>query len=84
MKIFKNIDNFQRFIKNLIFTVCDELGHLKEIFKFPLLPEEEEEFIAYLDNCTSKDSGDLKILYLLSRGRYKNGDQLLCFVMTEN
>ncbi|XP_065200362.1 protein ELYS isoform X2 [Planococcus citri] len=52
------------------FKVCDELGFLKEVFRLPLLPEEETEFLSYLDNCINKDAGDLKVMYLLSRGRY--------------
>lgn len=58
----KNLNEFFR-------LVCDELGYLKEVFKFPLLPEEEQEFLLYLDNSSNKDAGDLKIMYLLSRGR---------------
>ncbi len=54
----------------MIISVCDDFGLLKEIFKFPLSPDEEEEFMHYLDECTNKDSGDLKIMYLLSRARY--------------
>ena len=56
-------------MKNVPFTVCDELGFLKEIFKLPLLPEEETEFLSYLDNSCNKDASDLKVMYLLSRGK---------------
>lgn len=53
----------------LSISVCDDFGLLKEIFKFPISAAEENEFMSYLDESSSRDAGDLKIMYLLSRGR---------------
>lgn len=53
----------------LFISVCDDFGLLKEIFKFPISAMEENEFMSYLDESSSRDAGDLKIMYLLSRGR---------------
>lgn len=61
-----------------MFAVCDGLGYLKEIFKFPLTTEEEDAFISYLDESGNRDAGDLKVMYLLSRARYHISLSFVC------
>lgn len=68
-------------LKYFRFTVCDGLGYLKEVFKFPLTMEEEEVFISYLDKSGNRDAGDLKVMYLLSRARYQTSVSFLKYIL---
>ncbi|XKL61083.1 hypothetical protein PGB90_008140 [Kerria lacca] len=66
------LQNKPNLYKTILFIclLCDDLGLLKEIFKFPITPEEEKEFMLYLNDSKNKDAGDIKVMFLLSRGRY--------------
>nr|XP_018913379.1 PREDICTED: uncharacterized protein LOC109041469 isoform X2 [Bemisia tabaci] len=53
-----------------LFEGCEELGQLNNLLSFPLTLKEEEVFIEYLERSNLKQASDLRVFYLLSRGRY--------------
>ncbi|XKL62198.1 hypothetical protein PGB90_002031 [Kerria lacca] len=53
------LQNKPNLYKTILFIclLCDDLGLLKEIFKFPITPEEEKEFMLYLNDSKNKECG---------------------------